>query len=314
MVVAIAAGVYLSRGKTQQYTYYLNQAMAYAEAASLTSDSGSARDAWAQALDLVDHAESYKVTDDTAQVREWAQTSLDALDGVVRLDYRPALTNDLYADIEITAVALVNRDLYLLDEAGGRVIHANQRTNGYEIDADFVCAAGNFTGGSIGPLVDMVTLPLLNAFDAHVLAVDATGKAIYCAAGQDPAVVALPAPNGSAGEITAIALGGGDLYVLSPAAGSIRVYQGINSRFEETPTEYFEGADMMGIPDLNQVTDIAVNGLDLYLLQGTGLVTDCVSSSVASNPVTCENPVAYVDGGQGWKNNWWLMPRVSLAV
>ncbi len=92
VVVGIAAGVYLSRGRNQQYTYYLNQAMAYAEAASLTSDSGSARDAWGQVLTLIAHAESYKATDETAQVREWAQTSLDTLDGVVRLDYRPALT------------------------------------------------------------------------------------------------------------------------------------------------------------------------------------------------------------------------------
>ena len=55
----------------------------------------------------------------------------------------------------------------------------------------------------------MVALPLLNAFNAHVLAVDATGRAVYCAAGQEPAVVTLPAPTGAAGEVAAIALGGG---------------------------------------------------------------------------------------------------------
>ena len=309
VVVGIAAGVYLSRGKSQQYTYYLNQAMAYAEAASLTSDSGSAREAWAQVLTLIDHAESYKATDETAQVREWAQTSLDVLDGVVRLDYRPALTDDLYSDIEITEIALFNRDLYLLDEAGGRVIHANQRTSGYEVDADFVCAAGNFSGGSIGPLVDMVALPLLNAFNAHVLAVDATGRAVYCAAGQEPAVVTLPAPTSAAGEVAAIALGGGDLYVFNPTAGSIRVYSGTNSLFEETPTEYFEGADMASVPDLAQVVDIAVNGLDLYLLGGDGLVADCVSSSVSSGAVTCESPVAYVDGRTGLEEQLVVMPE-----
>ena len=309
VVVGIAAGVYLSRGKTQQYTYYLNQAMAYAEAASLTSDPGSAREAWAQALELIDHAESYKSSDETAQVREWALTSLDLLDGVVRLDYRPALTDNLFSDIEITEITLVNRDLYLLDEAGGRVIHANQRTTGYEVDADFVCAAGNFSGGSIGPLVDMVSLPLLNAFNAHILAVDAAGNAVYCAAGQEPAVVALPQPSGSTGEITAIAYGGGDLYALNPTAGSIRVYQGMNSVFEEIPTEYFEGADLAGVPDLTQIVGIAVNGLDLYLLRGDGQVADCVSSSVPGNPVNCENPVAYVDGRTGLEEQLVVMPE-----
>ena len=308
VVVGIAAGVYLSRGRNQQYTYYLNQAMAYAEAASLTSDSGSARDAWTQVLTLIDQAESYKPTDETAQVRDWAQTSLDTLDGVVRLDYRPALTDDLYADIEITEIALVNRDLYLLDEAGGRVIHANQRTSGYEVDADFVCAAGNFSGGSIGPLVDMVALPIQNGYNAHVLAVDAVGNAVYCAAGQDPAVVALPAPLGAAGEITAIALDGRELYVLNSTPGSILVYSGTNSLFTETPTEYFEGVDMAGVPDLNQVVDIAVNELDLYLLGGNGLIADCVTSSVVSGTVTCENPVSYVDGRTGLEEQLVVMP------
>ena len=85
--------------------------------------------------------------------------------------------------------------------------------------------------------------------------------------GQEPAVVTLPAPTGAAGEVAAIALGGGDLYVFNPTAGSIRVYSGTNSLFEETPTEYFEGAS---VPDLAQVVDIAVNGLDLYLLGGDG--------------------------------------------
>lgn len=313
VVVGIAAGVYLSRGRNQQYTYYLDQAMAYAEAASLTSDPGSAREAWAQVLTLIDHAESYKATDETAQVRDWARTSLDTLDGVVRLDYRPALTDDLYADIKITEIALFNRDLYLLDEVGGRVIHANQRTNGYEVDADFVCAAGNFSGGSIGPLVDMVVLPIQNGYGAHVLAVDAAGHAVYCAAGQDPAVVTLPAPSGAAGEIMAIALGGGDLYVLNSTAGSIRVYSGANYIFTETPTEYFEGVDLAGIPDLTQVVDIAVNGLDLYLLGGNGLITDCVTSSVVSGTVTCENPVAYVDGRTGLEEQLVVMPEGQFS-
>ena len=309
VMVGIAAGVYLSRGRNQQYTYYLNQAMAYAEAASLTSDSGSAREAWAQVLTLIDHAESYKATDETAQVRDWAETSLDTLDGVVRLDYRPALTDDLYGEIEITEIVLFNRDLYLLDKAGGRVIHANQRTNGYEVDADFVCAAGNFSGGSIGPLVDMVVLPIQNGYDAHVLAVDAVGNAVYCAAGQDPAVVTLPASNSATGEITAIALGGGDLYALNSTGGSIKVYPGDNYLFTETPTEYFEGVDMAAIPDLSQVVDFAVNGLDLYLLGENGLIANCVTTSVVNGTVTCENPVAYVDGRMGLEEQLVVMPE-----
>ena len=76
---------------------------------------------------------------------EWAQTSLDVLDGVVRLDYRPALTDDLYSDIEITEIALFNRDLVSAGRsrwAGDPCQPANVTV--MKVDADFVCAAGEF--------------------------------------------------------------------------------------------------------------------------------------------------------------------------
>lgn len=313
VVVAITAGVYLVRGRTQQYTYYLNQAEAYAEAASLTADPAAARSGWTQALTLLDTAESYRATDETAQLRDRVQDGLDLLDGAVRLDYRPALIGELYSGIEITRIVPFGSDLYLLDEAGGRVIHAARRSQGYEVDADFVCAAGNFTGGAVGALVDMVALPINNPYQAHVLAVDAAGNLAYCAAGQEPLVMALPAPGGAAGEITAIAYSGGYLYTLNPTADSIRVYLATNGQFQDVPTEYFEGADLAEKPNLSQIVDMSVNGADLYLLQTDGLLVDCVSSGLASNPVNCENPVTYVDGRAGLEDQPVTLPEAAFV-
>ena len=93
----------------------------------------------------------------------------------------------------------------MLDSTGGRVIHAERVSQGYEIDPDFVCAAGNYSDGRIEALVDMVSLPINNPYQAHVLAVDGLGNAAYCGPGQNPVVQILPSMASNFGEIKSIA-------------------------------------------------------------------------------------------------------------
>jgi hypothetical protein len=308
VVVAIASGVYLSRGRTQQYQYYYSQAMAYAQSATITDDPAVARSWWMTSLDFLDQAGSYRTTDEMEQLRDQAQDALDVLDGAVRLDYRPAIIGSLYSEINITRIVSFGADLYLLDEAGGRVIHAVRKSQGYEVDPDFICAAGSFEGGAVDLLVDMVSLPINNPYQAHVLAVDAMGNVAYCAAGREPIVIALPKPSANEGEIRAIAYNSGYLYALNPLADSIRVYRAINGQFLDAPTEFFEGADLAEKPDLTQIVDLAANGQELYLLRNDGMLVDCVSSGLPSDPVNCENPVTYVDGRPGLEDQPLTMP------
>ncbi len=313
IVVAIAVGVYLARGRTQQYTYYYNQAQIYAQAAAANSDPTAARDNWSQALTFVSEAENFKSTDEVVLLKAKVQDALDLLDGAIRLDYRPALIGTLYSEINITRIVSYGADLYLLDEAGGRVIHATRRSQGYEVDPDFACAAGIFEGGAVGDLVDMVSLPINNPYQAHVAGIDVSGNLIYCASGMDPVVIPLPNPAGTAGEITAIAYNSGYLYTLNPAANTIRVYLATNGQFLDPPTEFFDGANMADIPDLNQITDLAANGPELYLLRSDGLTVDCTTSGLADTPVKCENPVSYIDGRTGLEDQPVTMPAAEYT-
>jgi hypothetical protein len=313
IVVAITVGVYLARGKTQQYSYYYNQAEIYAQAAAATSDPSAARNNWVQALTFVTEAETFKSTDESIILKARVQDALDLLDGAIRLDYRPALIGELYSEINITRIVSYGADLYLLDEAGGRVIHASRLSQGYEVDPDFVCAAGIFEGGAVGDLVDMVSLPINNPYQAHVAGIDAAGNLAYCASGMDPIVLPLPSPVGNAGEITAIAYNSGYLYALNPSANTIRVYLATNGQFLDTPTEFFEGANMADIPDLNQITDLAANGPELYLLRVDGMTVDCTTSGLADDPVKCENPVSYVDGRIGLEEQPVTMPAAEYT-
>ena len=313
IVVAITVGVYLARGRTQQYSYYYNQAQIYAQAAAANDDPAAARQNWAQALTFITEAETFRSTDESIILKGQAQDALDLLDGAIRLDYRPALTGTLYSEINITRIVSYGADLYMLDEAGGRVIHASRRSQGYEVDPDFVCAAGIFEGGAVADLVDMVSLPINNPYQAHVAGIDTAGNLAYCASGMDPVVVPLPIPMGSAGEITAIAYNSGYLYALNPSANTIRVYLATNGQFLDTPTEFFEGANMADIPDLNQITDLAANGPELYLLRSDGMTVDCTTSGLTDVPVKCENPVSYVDGRTGLEDQPVTMPAADYA-
>lgn len=314
ILVGIAAGVYFARGRTLQYERYFKQAQLAATTAMASENPNQSREAWYRTMDYLEQAASYKETDEVIQLRQEAQDAIDALDGAVRLAYQPAIIGSLYSEIEITNIISYGPDLYMLDKAGGRVIHAERMSQGYEVDPDFVCAAGNYSGGRVESVVDMAALPINNPYQAHILAVDAIGNIVYCAPGQNPVVQSLPTIGGVGGEITNIAYDSNYLYALIPTSSAILVYRPTNGQFLDMPTNFFEDMNFEDVPNLNLVEDITVNGPDLYLLQGDGKLIDCTTSSVGGNPVTCENPVTYIDGRPGKEDQIFAIPGSSYAA
>jgi hypothetical protein len=309
VLVGIAASVYFARGRTLQYQSYFEQAQLASNAAIAAEDPGQSRDAWQQTLEYLDQAETYKETDEISALRKQARAALDALDGAVRLEYQPAIIGSLYSEINITGIISYGPDLYLLDSAGGRVIHAERMTQGYEVDPTFVCAAGNYSGGRLEALVDMVSLPINNPYQAHILAVDALGNVAYCGPGQNPVVQSLPSMANFGGAITSIAYDNYYLYVLNPSISNILVYRPQNGQFLDEPTNFFEDMDVSAIPDLSLVVDIAVNGPELYLLQVDGKLIDCTTTGLGDSPVSCQIPVDYIDGRPGREEQVFTMPE-----
>ncbi|HEY2981726.1 MAG TPA: hypothetical protein VGJ22_11130, partial [Anaerolineales bacterium] len=113
IVVTVASVVYLRYGRSVQYENYLQQAQnARGQAVSL-SDPVMQRDAWQSVLLYVERAESYRETGETTALRHEAESHLDALLGIARLQFTPAFSNRL--GIEISRMAATESDLYLLD-------------------------------------------------------------------------------------------------------------------------------------------------------------------------------------------------------
>ena len=61
------------------------------------------------------------------------------------------------------------------------------------LDTAFNCQPGSYGGYQVGPMIDLLALPKVNALNASVLGIDATGTLLYCAPDQVPQAIPLPA-------------------------------------------------------------------------------------------------------------------------
>jgi len=286
VVVTVASVVYLRYGRSVQYENFFQQAQnARVQAVSLT-DPVMQRDGWQSVLLYVDKAESYRETGATAALRQEAEANLDALLGIARLQFSPAFSNGL--GIEISRMAATESDLYLLDARTGEVLRAQLTGRGFQIDTAFNCKPGPYGANAyqVGPLVDILALPVLNSVNASVLGVDAAGNLLYCAPGQVPQASQLPTPSTNWGRVTSITLDGGNLYVLDAPSRAVWVYAGKDSTFVDQPYFFFGGQ----IPEIQDGIDMAVSGDDLYLLHADGHLSTCSYSRIETVPTRCQDP------------------------
>jgi hypothetical protein len=261
---------------------------ARAQAVSLT-DPVMQRDAWKEVQLAVDNAERFRQTDETAALRREAEGNLDGLLGIMRLQFNPAFSNGL--NIEISRMAATESDLYLLDARTGDIIHAQLTSRGFQLDMVFNCKPGSYGAYQVGPLVDILALPLLNSVNASVMGVDAAGNLLYCAPGQVPQAIPLPTPSTNWGRVTAITLDSGNLYVLDAPSRAVWVYAGKDSTFVDQPYFFFGGQ----IPEIQDGIDLAVSGDDLYLLHGDGHLSTCSYSRIEAVPTRCQDPAVLVN-------------------
>ncbi len=156
------------------------------------NDPARQRDAWQRSLELLDQAEAYGETEQSDQLQQMAQSNLDSLMGVLRMEFVPAFTNGL-GDAQISRMAASESDLYMLEATRGEILHATFSGRNLELDTTFNCKPGTYAGYQVGTLVDLLALPKVNLASATVLGIDAVGNLLYCSPGQVPQVIPLPA-------------------------------------------------------------------------------------------------------------------------
>ena len=290
IVVTIASVVYLRYGRSLQYETYLRQAQELRAQAVTLTEPVEQRKAWENVLLNVDIAESHRETYETITLRQEAESNLDALLGITRLQFQPAFSSNL--GIEVSRMAASETDLFLLNAAKGEVLRAQLTSGrGFQPDTAFNCRPGVYGSYTVGPLVDILAMPTLNSINATLLGVDAGGNLLYCAPGQVAQAIPLPVPDTNWWRVTAFVLDAGNLYVLDAPARAVWVYNGRDGTFIDQPYFFFGGQT----PEKQDVIDLVVSGDDLYLLHADGHLSTCSYSRLESVPTRCQDPTPLVN-------------------
>jgi hypothetical protein len=309
-VVVIASTVYLRFGRSAQYDENYKLAISEAVGAIGQSDSAVVRRAWESTLYYLDRAESYQTTQDSYTLRQQAQSVLDAMDQLIRLDFRPAIYGGLSKTIQIGRMAASETDLFLLNVSQGNVMRAFMTSQGYEVDTNFKCGPGSYQSidetsresFNVGSILDMVALPRVNLFGgATLMGMDSTGTLVFCSPNKEPQAWKLEEPDIRWKNLAGFALGADDyaLYVLDPAGNAVWVFgMDKDTKYEQPPDLFFSG-DFVP-KNLSQATDISTSGTDLYLLFGDGHVTNCTPGLLGDVvPIRCNDPETMTDTRSG---------------
>ena len=292
-VVTVASIVYLRFGQSIQYDELYAQARNAQSQAASETDPIRQRDGWQRVLTHLNDADEYRETEESRQLRREAQFQLDLLMGVVRLEFIPGFPNGLGDMTQISGMAASESDLYMLDGADGKILHAGFTGQNLALDTSFECQPGSYGGYQVGPIIDLLALPRVNALNATVVGIDATGTLLYCAPDQVPQAIPLPAlPNTNWGQIASFALDSGNLYVLDGQGRAVWVFVGKDSAFVDTPY-YFFGNEIPATID--SAMDLAVVGDDLYMLHTDGHLSTCTFSRISGAPTRCQDPAPRVD-------------------
>jgi hypothetical protein len=284
LVVTAAFTVYLRYGYSIQYEAYRNQAKEFAAQANSLADPIEQRKAWENVLLNVERAEDFRTTDETIALRQEAETHLDQLLGNMRLPFRPVFSSNL--GIEISRMAAAETDLYMLNAESGAVLRAGLTDNGFQLDTAFNCEPGVYGNTTVGPLVDILAMPNLNAVNATMLGIDASGNLLYCAPNQVAQAIPLLSPDTNWSRVTAFTMDSGNLYVLDAPARAVWVYTGKDGTYVDRP--YFFFGDQT--PEKEDVIDLLVASDDLYMLHADGHLSTCSYSRIEGKQTRCTDP------------------------
>jgi len=294
IVVAMATSIYTRQGKTQQFDMYYTQGQEYAAQAEVQKQDPILYLFNLQAsMMYLDKAAEFGSSEEYLNLRVQVQANLDEIQGVSRLNLtRLAISNNL-VNTNISQAAATNTDLYLLDKKQGKVLRFYLSGSEFVADEKFDCGPNpNSPVNRIGKLVDMVTLPTGNSFNATIFAIDAYGNIEFCTPGDTGSVSSLIAPDAGWQEIKAISLFQNYLYVLDPGNNGVYRYTGNGIFFEEKPVLFFDNV----IPSLVDAVDIEVNGDELYVLRSGGEMVECTYSHMKDYKLTeCVDPAPYSD-------------------
>ncbi|MBL8057193.1 MAG: hypothetical protein JNK29_10870, partial [Anaerolineales bacterium] len=298
LVVAVVALIYIQRGQAEQFAEALQQLQVEVTKGRLAGDPAVGRPNWEAALVAAARAERLRPDDpQVAQLRLEAQSKLDELDWVTRVEYVPLVPGGLGPQAQLTRIALIGRDVYVLDAGQNRIWRLAPNLSGvYTRDETFQCGSGNIRDVTIGPLVDLAYLPGANPFktEAALVVLDNAGALLYCAPGQAPLGIYLVAPETGWIQPAALELFDGRLYILDAGANQIWQFAPSGEYFNQPSTGYFTSV----VYDLRNVVDFTIAGGEVMLLRQDGRISQC-NRSQGLEAAQCVEAAQFTDPRPG---------------
>ncbi|MGA9532575.1 MAG: PP2C family serine/threonine-protein phosphatase [Anaerolineales bacterium] len=300
IVLAVVAVVYLGRGRSQQLQAYLTEAQNAANSARAMGDPLEARQEWALAKYWLDQADQYGESDSLHVLKAQVQSSLDELDLVNRVSFTPLINGGFGGDTRLTKIAATASDVFVLDSASSTIWHAWATGRGYEMDRDFDCLAGPDSVPGMGTPVDLAIQAEPGALGAEgVVAIDADGTLLYCAADRRSLTAQITPPDTGFGRIGAIDVFNDTLYILDPQANQVWLYDATGGLFSGEAGIFFVG----DVPDLHDAVDIAKSPEDLFMLHADASLDRCLRTTDSEGSgqiaVTCEQDLRFQDERPG---------------
>ncbi len=293
IVVAITSAIYLRQGRVSEFAGYYalaQQSSAYAQG---QSDPLTQRTAWIAVLKYLDQAEQYGQSPAAQTLRAKAQTALDQLDFIQRLDFMPALSEGLASDAQIVKMIATENELFLLDATSGVVWRAETASRGYVLHPETSCGPG-INGLAMGKLIGFSVEKRVNEVYSVIRAADAKGNVVTCPANQNPHLDKLTPPDNGLGSLTGFLVERGNFYGLDPQKNAVWIYWG--GKTNQKPELFFS----QDIPPMKNILDFAVSQDDLYLLYQDGHLVQCAYNAVT--PTRCNDPQPYKDSRPGRVN------------
>ncbi len=317
LLFVIARIIYYQLGFQAQYDLYYSRAQDSAKQALAEASPATARVEWQATLDWLDKADQFQTTPDpiSQKFRVQAQSALDQIDVVVRVNFTPAFDLPPGRSVHVVKISATDTDVYFLDAVTGSVSRGVYNGHNYDIDKSYQCGPGIYNDKTqVGQLVDITALPKsATSNNTTLLGIDVNGNLLYCLPGNAPIAAVLHRPGTGWKSITAVVYNENTLYVLDAPARGVWFYDQDTDKLSFTgEPKIFFGVQIPVM--LEQATGMAVNGNDLYLLHKDGHLATCKFSHDSSVPTRCNDPALYVDTRPGFQGGVSLTDGVFSQI
>lgn len=298
IVAAITSIVYLSQVRPELADEYVFKALSAVASAQIQPNAEAARPYWQEAIDWLDEAEHFGVTEETNALRQTARQALDALDHVTRLSFNPTIREGFHPGAQIDAIAATGSGVYALDRDSLSIWYAWTTGRGYEIDRAFNCLDGPDSIAGMGTPIDMAIYEETGPMGIeHMLAIDVDGTLLFCGPSEDPRTVQLTPPDTGLGRIVAMDVLFDALYVLAPDRNMVWIFRSFETPGSDTWEYYFADSAR----DLRDAIDIVMTYDGLLILYADGHVDICsrtrenIGDGSVNINVSCREDLSFQD-------------------